>query len=57
MEGYVYKGVCGACIEENWQDDVYFVQCQRGMGMQAEGGFCPTELCEGCKYGKEETKE
>lgn len=57
MEGYVYKGVCGACIEESWQDNVYFVRCQRGMGMQGEGGFCPTELCEGCQYAKEETKE
>lgn len=48
MEGYVYKGACGALIEESWHGDTQFLQCSRGRGMHCDGGCYAEELCEEC---------
>lgn len=48
MEGYVYKGTCGALIEESWHGDTQFLQCSYGRGMYCDGGCYAEELCEEC---------
>lgn len=53
MEGYVYKGACGALIEESWHGDTQFLQCSRGRGMHCDGGCYAEELCEGCEFSRD----
>ena len=43
-----YDGACGGTITERWYGDMQDVSCNRGYGMQTEGGSYPEELCRGC---------
>ena len=40
-----YDGACGGTITERWYGDMQDVSCNRGYGMQTEGGSYPEELC------------
>lgn len=49
-EGYLYKGDCGATIDEQWDGDTQILQCNKGRGMQCEGGTYAQELCADCPH-------
>lgn len=52
-KGYIYEGACGADIEENWQNDVQFLQCSKGRGLHVDGGCYAEELCDHCPHNPE----
>lgn len=48
MNELCYDGACGGIITERWYGDMQDLSCNRGYGMQSEGGSYAEELCKGC---------